>query len=233
MGYRRQFRAPSLKRAEEPSRIKPERPPEPPETPPPPVAGKGVRLPPKKRRAEPVGAATPAHMIPNGVILAIDTARVSGWAVLSPGGLGWGTVDLRRDPREPEELCMRVILQAQQTRLRSILVLEKPFKGTNQGFQIGAWQQAWFNAGGVKDRVVLVHPSTWRARVLPRGSHALPRDETHRIESITANKIAKNFCGLTDGVASQDACAAICIAEWAKLDPGVVDKLTPKRKAKR
>lgn len=188
--------------------------------------------PPKTPHVRSLRVRNDRRLVSDCVILAVDTARLSGWCVRDAGGVGWGTIDMRKDPEAAEELCSIVVAQAKARRVREVLVLESPFRGNSQGTEIGTWRNAWYRANGTKARVVLVNPSTWRAAVLPRGAVTMKREEVRPMELSRANAIV--LAGDTGSIEvdDHDAAAAICISEWARLAPKVLEMVTFKRRPK-
>ena len=158
--------------------------------------------------------------VPHGcVVLAVDTAQVSGWFVGARGAyVRSGEFDVLRYPQLVGEVCSIALELGKLNALPVVLVYEKPFLGTSQGQYIGAWKAAWAAAGGVKSRTVGVYPSQWRARVLAGGWARAPRDQVRRMEAQVAAQVAGR-------IVEPDEAAAVCISEWAARAPEVLAKL--------
>lgn len=151
------------------------------------------------------------------VVLGVDTARRSGWAVRVLGRLRYsGEVDVRRsgDVREVIELGMRV---AAETELPLVLVLEKPYGGkafvlVALGVARQCWLGPWDELGNRRARVVSVLPATWRARVLGRVHAVAKRDAVRAVELEAARRMVGP--GMRDELGADEA-AAILISQWA------------------
>lgn len=161
------------------------------------------------------------------VVLAVDTAERSGWALYVRGNLEmFGEVDMLNVCRDyiPPWMspCADARIYAESEGLPAVLVYERPFRGTTQGQWIGAWKAAWKMEGPARAKNVGVYPATWRARVL--GSGSLERSDARKREALIAAKLA-------DEIVRPDEAAAICIGQWAIRCGEVAAKL-PKRKAR-
>jgi hypothetical protein len=162
----------------------------------------------------------------DAVIFAVDTAQVSGWCSMLHGVvLGHGEVDVLNQTDTPEYLCRRMVNYATDRSLPSVLVYERPFRGTSQGQYVGLWKAAWVAAGGRKAAMVGVYPATHRARVLG-GKYASAKREVVKQAEI---RLAAGVTGQRD--VGPDEAAAVCIALWASHAGEVADKL-PKRRRK-
>jgi hypothetical protein len=184
----------------------------------------------------------PASVAPHEcVVLAIDTAQRSGWAVYVCGELvSSGEVDVL-DPSKSTDECGvsgwdadRVCLHAlwevafsldwDAPYSEAVLVFERPFRGTTQGQWIGAWKAAWARLGGHKRRMVGVYPSSWRARVLGPGWSRALRDDVRRAERSLAQSIAGRYVG-------PDEATAVLIGRWG-VRAGETAAVLPKRRRK-
>lgn len=193
-----------------------------------------AKLQPGKTRKARKPKATPA---PNAtehacVIVAVDTARRSGYCVWSCGDVqscGW--VDISKD--DPDSLIEMAEKFANSPRKYSlpalpiVLVLEKPWGGsglTQQalGAARHAWLAAWRRRGQPARKVVRVKPATWRKAVLgvTRG------EQLERLELATASRLWG-----VGPIDDRDVAAAVCIAEWAGK-AGEVAAVLPKRRSK-
>jgi hypothetical protein len=139
------------------------------------------------------------------VLLAVDTAKSSGWCLLQ-GGKYVDSGQCDAFGSVPRELCARAVA----LNPKAVLVLEKPFGGnlatlTGLGAARGCWLSAWRSATGRKTdvRVVSVLPQVWRSQLFgATASFALQ-------EKLTAQLVSRK----TD--IGADEAAASCIARWA------------------
>ena len=153
------------------------------------------------------------------VVLAVDTAQVSGWCIMVRGlFVAASQGDLLRFPHMPETACITALELGRCNALPVVLVYERPFRGNTQGQYIGAWKTAWSAAGGVKSRTVGVYPPTWRARVLGPGWARAERDAARRFEAQVAQHLSARTC-------DPDEAAAVCIAKWGAHAGEVLKKL--------
>ena len=147
------------------------------------------------------------------VVLAVDTARRSGCAVLVSGRLAAsGEVDTL-DHEQVARVVRFAVQRGEQRGLPVVMVLEKPWGGSVQvvaalGVARERWQRAWRDAGQSRGRVVLVRPSTWRGPVLGREAVRASRDEVRARELSVASAILGR-------AASADQAAAVLIGRWA------------------
>jgi hypothetical protein len=158
------------------------------------------------------------------LVLAADTAQRSGYSMwLSGTLLESGEFDLVREPFRVQVICEQALDRARAAGVKAVLVLEAPFLGTSQGQWRGAWRLAWAQSGGVASRVVQVHPSRWRARVLGNGMHAAKREVARKFEQ----RVAEQTAGYPVG---EDEAPAIMIGLWATRAGEVGKKLEPRSK---
>lgn len=159
----------------------------------------------------------------NVTVLAVDTARISGWAIRCAHKLKYsGEVDTY-DYEALERICTLTesISRTVQTPHRPVLVLEKPWGGrlgvvVALGMARERWRVAWELVGLRHKRIVSVMPAQWRAAVLGHGAHKLPRDEVRERERLSAQ--AEVRAGIELG---PDESAAILISTWAVRAPAV------------
>lgn len=176
------------------------------------------------------------------VILAVDTAQRSGWAVYVRGELvSYGEVDMLDPSKSSDQwgvsgwnadrVCLHALwevafgLDWDAPYTAAVLVFERPFRGTSQGQWIGAWKAAWAANGGHKRRMVGVFPSSWRARVLGPGWARAGRDKVRARELEMAAAIAGRRV-------RPDEAAAVLIAEGASKSAEVGARL-PKQRNRR
>lgn len=186
----------------------------------------------KKRKAK----LPPSYDPHECVVLAVDCAEISGWSLWFCGELqGYGYTDMMAGIRNGFSACLDAVDLAKSKKCRSVLVFERPFRGTSQGQWIGAWKQRWVAAGGVRSRMLGVYPASWRARVLGRGWGSAKREAVRLKEQETAHGIA-HMHGynnvLKPGLEMArhgDVAPAICIGQWAVF-AGEVAKLIASRK---
>jgi len=168
------------------------------------------------------------------VVLGVDTARRSGWAVRCRGVLRYsGEVDTTRaaNVREVIELAGQV---ADAARLPLVLVLERAYGG--KAFVLVAlgqarerWLGPWVELGYRRSHVVSVLPATWRARVLGRQHAIARREEVRAVEMQAARRMVAVM--LTDELGADEA-AAILISHWATY-AGEVGAVLGERKGRR
>lgn len=141
------------------------------------------------------------------VVLAIDTARNSGWCLTADGKyVDSGECDAYGDA--PREVCRRAV----ELDAKAELLLETAFGGSlatlrGLGAARGCWLSAWRWATGKKTtaRIRSVMPQTWRAALFgATAGFALQ-------EKLTAQVFSRK----TDP--APDEAAAICIARWASV----------------
>lgn len=160
------------------------------------------------------------------IIVAVDTARISGWSIWLAGALlRSGERDMQRDPLAAVEVCADAMRVAEEHSLPAVLVYERPFRGTTQGQWIGSWKAGWAGVGGPQTRMVGVYPATWRAGVLGGGMHAAKREVVRAAEHRAASVLTRRIVG-------GDEAAAILIGYWATMAPEVATKL-PKARARK
>lgn len=165
------------------------------------------------------------------VVLGVDTARRSGWAISVSGKhLGSGELDTLNPPAVRNVVGL-ALNAAGERELPCVLVLEKPWGGTVAVVSaLGAARERWLSvwreyALGHKAKVVLVTPATWRSAVLGRGFGSKPRDQVRDVEQA----VAAGIVGLKPGQRlGADEAPAVCIARWA-AHAGEVGKLLGKR----
>jgi hypothetical protein len=161
-----------------------------------------------------------------GVVLAVDTARISGWAIRAGHALRYsGELDTL-DPHSLDAAVSKakvVAIGALSTR-PPVLVLERAWGGQVStivalGQARERWLGAWQRAGLSRSRVVSVYPQQWRPAILGRGIQGIGREELRARELLSAQ--AECRAGLQLG---PDEAAAILISRWAVRSPKVAAK---------
>jgi hypothetical protein len=168
------------------------------------------RRPGQKRAKKPV---VPAAVIAwRCVVLAIDTAARSGWAVAAEDKLlAFGEADTL-DDEALAEITRWATARAAKLGMPCVLVLEAPWGGpVTTVLALGQarerWLHAWRQGGQSRKRVVSVRPATWRGPVLGRYYVSAPRDVVREQEQLVASAMAGE-------TARADEAPAICIAHW-------------------
>lgn len=147
------------------------------------------------------------------VVLAVDTARRSGWCIGARGArVDSGEVSVEDEPTVAQ-IVANVIELAHEYELPCVLVLEAPWGGnvavvTALGVSRGVWLRAWKRAGQALARVVSVTPSEWRGPVLGAEWVSAPRAAVRAHEQRTARALVGHPVG-------EDEAPAIWIARWA------------------
>jgi hypothetical protein len=171
-------------------------------------------------------------------ILAVDTARNSGYAIYADGKYirsGETRID---DHGVLAAIVSQAMGDAADANAYSalVLVLERPYAGNSWTLQaLGAARQAWLSAwksmGQARRRVITVYPVTWRARVL-----GVTRGETlPRVEKAYALAIKRAAQSARGGMGAElpvdvgdDEAPAIGIGKWASY-AGEVGAVLPKK----
>lgn len=163
------------------------------------------------------------------VVLAIDTARRSGYAIRARGRLTYsGEVDTLQ-PHEVREI-VSLACDGADKHTPVVLVLERPWGGRMHtlialGQARERWLAPWAEFGQPRTRVVSVMPASWRARVLGRAYARATRDEVRAAELTAARTIETKTHWDRIG---PDEAAAILISRWAAYAPQV-SRVLPKR----
>lgn len=147
------------------------------------------------------------------VVLGIDTATVSGWAINVCGKrVDSGEVHTHDTAGLDQVVQWAVNLGELADDIPVAMVLEQPWGGdvrivTALGAASERWLRAWRDHGQAGHRVIRVMPSSWRAAVFGRARHGLRRDAIRELEQETASQIARRPVG-------SDEAPAILIARW-------------------
>lgn len=118
-------------------------------------------------------AETPAPKPWLAVVLAVDTARMSGWSIALRGKyMCSGELDTL-DEAIVEQVVSNACALSTEHRVPVVMVLEAPWGGSpNIVAMLGAarerWLRAWRCAEQASARVVYVQPNQWRGVVLGR-----------------------------------------------------------------
>jgi len=158
------------------------------------------------------------------VVLAVDTAKNSGWALYVRGKYhSSGEVGIMNHGALVGLVCIGAgeVMDAGLRSDKYVLVLERPWGGGNHqieglGAARHAWLSAWCDAHATKTprRVLRVYPATWRARLFGRTK------QTTGSESSFALVHKRSAAG-------SDEAAAICIGAWASHAGEVAAALFP------
>ncbi len=179
------------------------------------------------RRATTTEAPAPRPWL--AVVLGIDTARQSGWAISVSGRrVDSGECDTL-DAASLTHVVRWAVDLGEVANLPVALVLEQPWGGDPRivaalGAARERWLRAWRDADQAKARVVLVSPSTWRGPVLGRGWVSAPREQVRAQEQLVARALVGREVG-------GDEAAAVLIARWAS-HAGAVGRAIGKRASK-
>ena len=147
------------------------------------------------------------------VVLAVDTARVSGWAIAIRGRLhSSGQLDTLHTGAL-ERVVTLATEWARNLSLPCVLVLEAPWGGSvkivaSLGASSERWLRPWLAAGEAHARVVKVMPNQWRGPVLGAAYVSCPRDKVRAHEQLIASLMLGRPAG-------DDEAPAVLIALWA------------------
>lgn len=163
------------------------------------------------------------HLAKPVAILAVDPGESCGVAYFYNGELKNRELVDGYDANRLDQIVCDFLASCFLHNHVGVLVMEKPptvLYGTKGGGTrslagvgsvIGCrklWQRAWANNGGVKRRVVNVHPSTWRARIGIRGRGL----KSEFLKTLAINRVRAEF---KVEPASSDEAEAILIGKWA------------------
>lgn len=163
----------------------------------------------RARRKREAASAVPLRC----VVLAVDTAANSGWAVCAGRDeyLAFGEADTL-DAAALAYIVQWAAASAASVGVPLVLALEAPFGGPvamllGLGAARERWLVAWRGGGQPRARVVFVQPAEWRAPVLGKRWARAPRAEVRAHEQATAASIVGERT-------RADESAAILIARW-------------------
>lgn len=171
----------------------------------------------KAEKAEPLEVANAC------VVLGIDVANKSGWAIGDTGKIvdsGQHQLMSTRGARETLHVIERAIEYAHGAPL--VTVFERPWGGrmargstTGEGY----WLHALLFAGVPLRLATSVYPSQWRAVELPIGMGSAKREDARRAEQSRAGVLVGG------AKVGEDEAPAICIAHWGMFSHEVARML--------
>ena len=183
----------------------------------------------KKRKKNPPPPPSVISPLPC-VVLSVDAAGNSGWAIWSRGRLRcYGECDVFGSA--VDDVISQAALIAEQEGLCLALATERPFRirFSNQT-SIGAGEKIWREkakrSGHFGSRFVRFYPSTWRSRTLGKGWGKKKRKEAREHEQEVARAVAR-AAGYPVRV-GEDAAPAILIGRCATYS-GELARVLPKR----
>lgn len=148
------------------------------------------------------------------ILLAMDTASVTGWSIRVCGMLeSHGQHKLYTDDglRATQLVCEKLTQLQEMTSLPIVVVSERSWgghMGMGRTTAFGYWLHALRSIGVHLKRFIEVYPSEWRAVALPPGSVGKVRDEVRAIEMEAAQALVN---GASLGA---DEAPAIMIGVW-------------------
>jgi hypothetical protein len=162
------------------------------------------------------------------VIVTVDAARMSGWAIGVRGELvESGEHDTERFPHRSAYVCERAVRIAKLSELPVVIVLEFMWGGrvnATVGCAIACerWRAAWRAAGQARTRMGRAQPKQWRGPVLGTCWAHAKREEVRPVEQA----MARGIVGREN--VGEDEAPAICMQHWAARS-ALVGKLIGKR----
>lgn len=151
------------------------------------------------------------------VVLGLDTATCSGWAIRCRGHLihyGQHNLYTAHGLIETRQVIESTIISSQSKShiQRPIVVVSERSWGGHMGRgetkAFGYWVHALLSANIPYRRIVQAYPSQWRAVVLPRGAANAEREDVRRAEQALAIELTN------DANIGGDASAAVLISLW-------------------
>jgi hypothetical protein len=170
-----------------------------------------------KRKRQSLSTATITPL--DAVLLAVDSARRSGWALYSRGHLvRYGECN-SRTPLERAEVVSDALRHAGALELPVGLVLEVPYGGPLKTLlslaeTAALWRDTWIGYEQHPRRVIDVLATEWRERLFGVGS--MPRDAARRLEQLTAQRIVATSTLRHAPELGGDSVAAICLGYVAR-----------------
>jgi len=171
----------------------------------------------------------PAPMPWHCVVLAVDTAALSGWSVRVAGRQAeFGEVDTL-DTAAVSHIVRWAVRKADRVRMPLVLVLEAPWGGkpwvlVALGQARERWLYAWRLAEQPAAKVVRVKPNVWRGPVLGRRFVGAKRAEVRAQEQTIASAMVGEPVG-------GDEAAALLIGRWAERSAKVGQVIGTKARA--
>lgn len=159
----------------------------------------------------------------NCVVLAIDTATRSGWALFRRGMWLESGELIVSSAEQIQTIVVCALGYGRASAIPTVIVFEKPFaRNPATVMALGAARKAWESTWDQlakphrqKGHVVEVYPQTWRSRILGVTSG----DKVPELER--ANALL-----LTNRAPGPDEAAAVCIGAWATT-AGEVARVLP------
>ena len=170
-----------------------------------------------KRKRQSLSASTIAPL--DAVLLAVDSARNSGWALYARGQLNKYGECNSRAPHERAEVVADALRLAVALDRPIGLVLEVPFGGPLKTLLSLAesatlWRDTWIAYEQHPRRVIDVLATEWRERMFGVGT--MPREDARRLEQITAQRILDVARMTSRPALGGDAAAAVCLGYTAR-----------------
>jgi hypothetical protein len=187
-------------------------------------AARALCVPQSKSRTRPVPAPKPWE----AVVVTVDAARMSGWAIGVRGKIvGSGEHDTERHPHLSAGVCEAAVTLGKVHNLPVVMVLEFMWGGrvnATVGCSIACerWRAAWRAAGQARGRMGRVQPKQWRGPVLGTCWAHAKRDEVRPVEQ----SMARGIVGREN--VGEDEAPAICMQHWAAR-AALVGRLIGKR----
>lgn len=166
---------------------------------------------PRKRKPKPPPSFRPWEC----VVLALDPAATTGWAIWASGRLhssGEFPIFTGAGTREASRIVELLVDIGDTLGLPVVVVAERSWggrMGTGETSAVGFWRFALLAHQVAKASVLLVYPATWRARVLPKGMASAERDAVRACEQTEAARLTKS------AQVGADEAAAVLIGKWA------------------
>lgn len=201
------------------------------------TARKGKRRPPiivhRRKQAPPL---PPLARPLDAVIVALDAAKRTGWAVYVRGVLhAFGDADSRKHDERGQVIAIGLRV-AEMLRVPCGMLIETPYGGyTAVVLSLtetkALWREDWTRMTGTPDRCIDRTAGEWRRGLFGRGN--MPREQARALELQLAKRIvARDLPGVPLTAIDGDSAAAICIGstvtharEWlAVLGCGVVPR---------
>lgn len=162
------------------------------------------------------------------VILALDPATVTGWAIWV-NGVYHRSGEFELWSGEGVRECVRVIDIARDIALSLnipwCVQAERSFgghMGRKETAALGFWRFGLYNAQLLPACIGLVYPARWRARVLPKGNASAKRKIVKSVEVAIAKKLTSHE------TMGDDEAAAVGIGKWS-TQAGETALLLPER----